>query len=279
MNHSIETVAILPAYNEQHTVGDVVLACMIADRVDAVVVVDDGSSDDTANAAYAAGVSLNQSKPFEMMHTSNNSGKAEALFKGFRLANEIAGTSLSSLVFLDTDISPLSSRLTEGNRKLFSRRSGLILPSDASAPFSTLLAARIDELVAPVAEGGNVMEIALLNRNPAVDWLRLKLGWGALSGCRVVRADMFAEMLADCHQKGVDIHGWEIEAAMNTFTRKRRNEDGQKLNKSIGKQPWPDVVNVGSRVKAGSFPAGLKRMMHVHGNALKGFVKYDAVFD
>lgn len=278
MTQTIETVAILPAYNEQQTVGDVVSACMIADCIDAVVFVDDGSSDDTREFAYAAATSAWAGKPFQMIHTLDNLGKAEALIRGFRLAGELAGASLSTLVFLDTDISPISSRYTEENRKLFSPRRSVPQHTQAK-PFDLLLAARVDCLVEPVSSGNNVMEIALLNRNPPIDWLRLKLGWGALSGCRAVRADMFAEMMADCNRKGVNIHGWEVEAAMNTFTRKRHGENGRKLNKAIGKQPWPDVVNVGSRVKTGSLSAGLRRMMHVHGNALKGYIKYDAVFD
>ncbi len=279
MTQTIETVAILPAYNERQTVGDVVSACMIADLVDAVVFVDDGSSDDTSGVAYAAGALQGKSKLFEILHNPNNTGKAEAMIKGFRLAREIGGASLETLLFLDTDISPISSRDTEGNRKLFSRRPASTTHAQAIDPFKDTLAARIDELVMPVKAGDSVMEIALLNRNPTVDWLRLKLGWGALSGCRAVNASLFAKMLGECQELGIDIHGWEIEAAMNTYTRKRCDSDDRKLNKSIGKQLWPDVVNVGSRVKAGSLSAGIRRMLEVQGSALRGFIKYDAVFD
>ena len=275
MTQSIETVAVLPAYNEERTVGGVVSACMIAECVDAVIFVDDGSTDDTIHAAQTSAAQYENNKPFRMIHTYRNTGKAEAMISGFDTAQQVGGASLRTVVFLDTDISPLSSRLTPENRKLFSRNARAGRPSGA---FDKTLAVHIEELVRPVSEGEEVMAIALLNRNPLVDWARLALGWGALSGCRAVSTAMLTSMLDECQQAGVTIHGWEIEAAMNTYTRKRYDENGQKLNRSIGKQLWPDVVNIGSRVKAGSFVGGAVRMFDVHRAALRGFAKFAAVF-
>ena len=45
----MSTVAVVPAYNETNTIGSVV--CETANFVDEVVVIDDGSSDDTAVVA------------------------------------------------------------------------------------------------------------------------------------------------------------------------------------------------------------------------------------
>ncbi len=49
---------VIPARNEESTVGDVVRAARGARGVGQVVVVDDGSTDGTAAAAWAAGASV-----------------------------------------------------------------------------------------------------------------------------------------------------------------------------------------------------------------------------
>jgi glycosyltransferase involved in cell wall biosynthesis len=49
-------MAAIPAYNEAATIGDVITA--LEDRVDQVVVVDDGSSDDTIKVAESAGATV-----------------------------------------------------------------------------------------------------------------------------------------------------------------------------------------------------------------------------
>lgn len=52
----MEAVAVIPAYNEAQVIGGVVREA--APQVDLVIVVDDGSSDDTAAQAEAAGASV-----------------------------------------------------------------------------------------------------------------------------------------------------------------------------------------------------------------------------
>jgi glycosyltransferase involved in cell wall biosynthesis len=64
--------ALLPAYNEEISIGSVVLrARQYADRV---VVIDDGSSDRTAEVAALAGA--------EVLRHSENQGKGAALKTG-----------------------------------------------------------------------------------------------------------------------------------------------------------------------------------------------------
>ncbi len=53
----MKTVIIIPAYNEEEYVADVIIACQNA-GYDDVVVVNDGSIDDTLNAALNAGASV-----------------------------------------------------------------------------------------------------------------------------------------------------------------------------------------------------------------------------
>lgn len=68
-------VAIIPAYNAGHLVGDVVRG---ARRHLPVIVVDDGSADDTSGAAEAAGAEVIRQEP--------NQGKGAALKRGFHHA-------------------------------------------------------------------------------------------------------------------------------------------------------------------------------------------------
>lgn len=66
--------AVIPAYNEAKTVGEVVKRALRV--VDRVIVVDDGSSDNTAENARAAGA--------EVIVQERNTGKAGALRRGLR---------------------------------------------------------------------------------------------------------------------------------------------------------------------------------------------------
>lgn len=81
-------------------------------------------------------------------------------------------------------------------------------------------------------------------------------------------------MLANIARRGLTIKGWQIEAAMNTYYRKTKDADGVKFNRSIGKLMMQDVVNVGSRVKAGGMTKGIIRMASIHGQALWGLAKF-----
>ncbi|MEX1368736.1 MAG: glycosyltransferase family 2 protein [Nannocystaceae bacterium] len=81
--------AIIAALNEAGAIGDVVSACLRDGGVDEVVVVDDGSRDDTARIAEAAGA--------RVLQHAHNRGKGAALR---RAAAEASG---ECLVTLDGD--------------------------------------------------------------------------------------------------------------------------------------------------------------------------------
>lgn len=72
----IRTVAVVPAYNEERFIGSVILKAK--EFLDEVIVVDDGSEDDTALIAKAAGATV--------ISHAQNMGKGVALTTGFDAA-------------------------------------------------------------------------------------------------------------------------------------------------------------------------------------------------
>ncbi len=82
--------AVLPAYNEELVIGSIVLRTK--QYADHVIVVDDGSSDRTAEVAKLAGA--------EVIQLEHNTGKAYAILLGLRRARE---TRCTAAVMLDAD--------------------------------------------------------------------------------------------------------------------------------------------------------------------------------
>ena len=83
---------VIPAYNEAARVGDTVKAVVAIPFVNEVIVVDDGSTDSTAETADAAGATV--------IRTVENRGKGAAL----RMGVEAAGSDI--LALLDADLGP-----------------------------------------------------------------------------------------------------------------------------------------------------------------------------
>ena len=67
-------VAIIPAYNEEKALADVIERTL--KHVDKVIIVNDGSVDNTAEVALDAGA--------ELINHNTNLGKGEALKSGFK---------------------------------------------------------------------------------------------------------------------------------------------------------------------------------------------------
>lgn len=86
---------IIPAFNEEKTVGSVVKTVKKVDYVDEIIVVDDGSYDNTSRVAEEAGATVIQ-------HVTNR-GKGSAIKTGFKNSNG------DIVVFLDADIENLTS--------------------------------------------------------------------------------------------------------------------------------------------------------------------------
>ncbi|HHW98580.1 MAG TPA: glycosyltransferase [Firmicutes bacterium] len=86
----MRTIAIIPAYNEEKTVGNSVAAAKGSRFVDEVYVVNDGSEDRTSQRAKDAGATV--------IEMGNNRGKGAALQMGLQ------STSSDIIVFLDADL-------------------------------------------------------------------------------------------------------------------------------------------------------------------------------
>ncbi len=87
MTRQADIVAVIPAYNEERFIGSVVLKAL--QYVDAVIVVDDGSQDDTAEIAKNAGAVVVQ-------HQTNR-GKGAALNSGFAKARALGARAVALL--------------------------------------------------------------------------------------------------------------------------------------------------------------------------------------
>ena len=90
---------VIPAKDEQQRIGATVTAARLLTGVDLVVVVDDGSSDETARTAYEAGAVVTRHQ--------RNRGKAAAMETGAALVQRIereAAEAPRALLFLDADL-------------------------------------------------------------------------------------------------------------------------------------------------------------------------------
>lgn len=93
---------IIPAYNEADRIGDTVRAARALPNVLEVIVVDDGSTDETAKRAKEAGAD-------RVLMAERNEGKGQAMNRGRRAAEG------GILLFLDGD---LGSSASEGEKLL-----------------------------------------------------------------------------------------------------------------------------------------------------------------
>ena len=111
---SEKTVVLIPAYNASRTIGDVVKACR--EVVSNVVVIDDGSGDDTAAAAKSAGA--------DVVSHPKNRGKGGALKSGFAWALEHG---YEAVITLDADGQHLPREIPKFLRAREETRADLII--------------------------------------------------------------------------------------------------------------------------------------------------------
>lgn len=96
----IKVSAVVPAFNEEKTVGAVVRVLSLAPSVDEVIVVDDGSLDGTAKEAKRNGANV--------FSLPENAGKGSAMIRGVAMAKG------SVILFVDADVVGLRKEHIEG---------------------------------------------------------------------------------------------------------------------------------------------------------------------
>nr|WP_229805828.1 glycosyltransferase [Microbispora rosea] len=91
-----DTAVVIPAKDEADRIGATVTAALKLPGVDLVVVVDDGSSDETGRVARAAGA--------RVVRHSRNRGKAAAMESGAEAVRLLDEDNPRHLLFLDADL-------------------------------------------------------------------------------------------------------------------------------------------------------------------------------
>jgi glycosyltransferase involved in cell wall biosynthesis len=94
----LTTAAIIPVYNEEKNVGDVLEVLRETDLLDELILVDDGSRDRTAAVLHQAAL---RDQRIRVIQHETNKGKGQAVFTG------LAATTAFYLVLLDADLKNL----------------------------------------------------------------------------------------------------------------------------------------------------------------------------
>lgn len=110
-------IAVIPAHNEERFIGSVVLAT--SQYVDSILIVDDGSSDDTALVAAAAGA--------KVISMETNSGKGAALKRGIETA--LQSGNVEAIVLMDGDGQHQPKELPEVVRPILEGSADLVVGS------------------------------------------------------------------------------------------------------------------------------------------------------
>ncbi len=164
MNHSLNTVSIIiPAKNEQEGLKTFLLSLKQMYPSFEIIVVDDGSTDDTAMIALSCGANVH-SHPYSM-------GNGAAIKTGARVATG------ETLIFMDGDgqhqvenIMPLLERFREGYDMVVGARQ-----RSSQASFLRFIGNSFYNFIASRIVGQNILDLT--------------------SGCRVVNAQKFREFL------------------------------------------------------------------------------------
>jgi glycosyltransferase involved in cell wall biosynthesis len=173
-----DTAVIIPAKDEADRIGATVSAALALPGVDLVVVVDDGSTDQTGRVARAAGA--------RVVRHSRNRGKAAAMESGAEAVRLLDGETPHYLLFLDADLGETARAAAP-----------LIEPVRAGTADMTIAA-----FVTRVRLGGHGLVVRLSR-----DGIRRATGFEAaqpLNGQRCITRDAFEAARPLAHGFGVE---------------------------------------------------------------------------
>lgn len=162
-------VVIIPAYNEERFIGSVVIKAKRYART--VIVVDDGSKDDTAQIAYAAGAMVLQHK--------SNLGKGAALNTGFEMARLY---NPDVTVMIDADGQHLPCEIDAVIAPVLEGKADLVIGSRylnhaCQVPYNRILGHRVINLFTRLASGEAASDsqsgFRAFSRN-ALQWIEFK---------------------------------------------------------------------------------------------------------
>lgn len=185
MYRGLSVVAIAPAFNEETKIGRVVRR-VPRDIVDAVLVVDDGSTDRTLLVAREAGAQILSMGHVAGVGAAIRAGYDHAVEQGFDVAVVMAGNDKDSPEEIPSLLDPIadgSADFVQGSR---------FLKGDASfgaMPFYRRLATRIHPLLFSLAAGRRVTE--------------------STNGFRALRTSVLSDPRLDLKSSRLD--GYELE--------------------------------------------------------------------
>lgn len=143
----MSVAAIIPAYNEEKTIENVINVVKAVDKIDRIIVVSDGSEDQTAEIARKCGV--------EVIALSKNVGKGGAMSRGVKRSKE------DIILFLDADLIGLTTKHVEDLiNPIIENKTSMTLGIFANGKFTLDLAQR----VAPFLTGQRALRRELFNQ-------------------------------------------------------------------------------------------------------------------
>lgn len=151
----MRVAAIVPAYNEERTIGQVVEALLKCSTINEIIVVSDGSTDRTVQIA--------SKYPIKVLELAQNVGKGGAMKAGSR------ETECPVLLFIDADLVGLSSdHITTLLEPVLSNRTAMSIGVFSDGRRSTDLAQKI----APSLSGQRAVIKTLFDAVPKVEQSR-----------------------------------------------------------------------------------------------------------
>jgi glycosyltransferase involved in cell wall biosynthesis len=151
----VKFAAVVPAYNEENTIADVVRVLVSSPNIDQVIVVSDGSHDNTAAVSARMGAIV--------VNLPENRGKGGAMLVG------IKQTDADYIMFMDADLIGLKhNHIQSMLAPIQSGRAEMTLGVFKKGRASTDLAQK----VAPYLSGQRVVKASLIRQMPGMDIAR-----------------------------------------------------------------------------------------------------------